>query len=94
MTPLTVTILPGGVTAKEVNPVDAECEQGFDVHEIGGERWEAVFKRWIEAQRKLRTFDLSGLCGKACSPACEFPCEKPGTIHNAELLPNGKIKIV
>lgn len=71
---------PDGVTAKEVNPLGEKPQRPF----TGGlTAWQNNEQRWQQAESKLRTFTTIGT-------------EKfdAGTILEAEIISEGKIKIL
>ena len=91
---ISVIIQPDGITAKEVNPI--KMPDAF---------FEGRKKEWNEAQNKLRTFEIEGakemiemlekveqkMGGKITHIHMKT---KIGETYKAEILPNGKIKIV
>jgi hypothetical protein len=98
MTLLTVTILPGGRTAREKNPHDYPS-----VHDSGINSAQRR-KGWQDKERLLRTFeiDFSHLDApfKAIEKAVGGTIQhvncgyESGQERQAELLENGKIKIL
>lgn len=95
MEKIEVTINEDKVTAKEVNPYQAELDRIFA---LGRHPSFGLLESFRIQEDKLRTFELESIR--------ELPIEyitkiaplllgiKIGTKHQAEVLPNGKVKIL
>lgn len=101
-----VKILSDGITGKEVNPLGEEPERTW----FGSERdakYQQYFKeyinlkkQWQQAESKLRTFEIEnaeltfidGWYVKNSRGGFTELCE--GDTYTAEILDNGKIKII
>lgn len=77
---------------KEVNPIKnphmEECEEGL---------YNALCIDWEQAELNRREFDMI-VCGKRCY-ACvvcviNSECQVIGSIHSAEIISEGKVKIL
>jgi hypothetical protein len=99
-----VRINPDGVTCKEVNPIPyPETEYDLEGHRHGA--LPEYFDEWLKKEDSLRTFEIEENrfmqhhhlsanhpeYWQQVETEWEF---EPGEIHSAEILPNGKIKIV
>lgn len=100
-----VKILPGGTTAKEVNPygenmpsctaICMDCKFNMIKTWLKEDTRCNASLIWQEAESKLRTFEIENInCCHDVHISFEPTTLKVGSIHTAELLTNGKIKIV
>ena len=87
-----VKINPDGRTAKEINKFEkATADEIFSMGKEFG-TWKK--KKWQEAESKLRTFSIALISLNGKKSFKRMSEIKAGTIHSAEVLPNGKIKIL
>lgn len=107
---ISVVINPDGVTAREINPFGLSVDEyvALNVKRFMNHKNDAdddseeLFEKWNEAESRLRTFEIVDMDlpfgdGKEYD---EFDIQNainelvPGTLHECELLANGKIKII
>ncbi len=95
---ITVKILDGGTTCREVNPM------GKPHPSHNSSDYNKYLNKWQEAENKLRTFeiDFSHLNILYDAAMLRFGGQithtnqgyEVGSIRTAEILPNGKVRIV
>ena len=94
-----VKINPDGLTATEMNPIKRPNSRHFSAKELeydGSEYWKQE-DRWATTESKLRTFEIESRIyyGENIDNGEKlFGGYIDGTIHSAEILPNGRIKIL
>lgn len=84
-----------GIVAKEINPYRDEMDRK---ERLGHRLPFGLVDAFRSKEAGLRTFEV-GECGMECS--CDrynvepsITCKTPETIHDAVILPNGKIRIL
>lgn len=89
-----VTINEDGITAKEVNPYKAELDR---VYSLGHHPSFGLLEQYRSHEAMLRTFEIKQtILRRTQTMMVSIPSGVviPRTIWKAEILPNGKIRIL
>ena len=94
---INVIVLKDGITAKEVNPLGSEVPKPR-AFETSPAQFNNRKRDWLLAENNLRTFEIDMRESKYKGFGVTIPMSltkwESGIKHEAEILPNGKIKLL
>lgn len=91
-----VTMNPDGRTVKELNKIPKPVAGYYDnLDEADNAAWHAARGEWLAAEQSRKVYEIDGIDNEQWyTEALIKGLLKYDAIHEAELLPNGKIKLI